>query len=67
MTPAPDPKQAMFCCFGRILGRGTGSRGLEMAVACLGIDSQVLATILDTFRTILSNLRPNRLSETRTL
>ena len=50
--------------FWRVLGRGTGPRGLEMAAACLGFDSQVLATILDPFRAIFVDLGPDRLSET---
>ena len=46
------------------LGRGTGPRGEEMAAACPGVDSQVLATILDSFRPIFADLGPDRLSET---
>ena len=46
------------------LGRGTGPRGEKMAVACPGVDSQDLATILDPFRTIFANLGPDRLSAT---
>ena len=49
ITPARDPKQADFVF---ILGRGSGPRGLEMAAACRGVDSQVLASILDPFRSI---------------
>ena len=45
-------------------GRGTGPRGLEMAVAFTGVDSQVLATILDSFHAIFDDLGPDRLSET---
>ena len=58
ITPARDPKQAMFLPFLQIFGRGTGPRGLEIAAACLGVDSEVLATILDTFRTIFDDLGP---------
>ena len=46
------------------IGRGTGPRGLEMAVACPGVDSQDLGTILDPFRTIFDDLGPDRLSAT---
>ena len=46
------------------LGRRTGARGEKMAVACLGVDSQDLATILDPFRAIFADLGPDRLSET---
>ena len=46
------------------LGRGTGPRGEKMAGACPGVDSQVLATILDPFRAIFVDLGPGRLSET---
>ena len=45
-------------------GRGTNPRGEEMAAACLGTDSQVLATILDPFRAIFVDLGPDRLSAT---
>ena len=47
-----------------VLGRGTGPRGLEMAVAFMGADSQVLATILDPFRTYFVNTMTDPLSET---
>ena len=47
-----------------VLGRGTGPRGEKMAAACQGVDSQVLATILDPFRTIFADLGPDRLSAT---
>ena len=47
-----------------VLGRGTGPRGEKMAAACLGLDSQDLATILDPFRAIFVDLGPDRLSET---
>ena len=43
----------------------TGPRGLEMAAACLGVDSQDLGTILDPFRTIFDDLGPNRLDYLR--
>ena len=46
------------------LGRGTGPRGEKMAAACLGIDSQVLAIILDPFCVIFVDLGPDGLSET---
>ena len=65
MTPAREPEQAtLIVFFCRIFGRGTGPRDLEMAAACLGAESQVLATILDPFRTIFDDLGPNRLSAT---
>ena len=44
-----------------VLGRGTGPRGEKMAAACPGVDSQVLATILDPFRTIFDDLGPDPL------
>ena len=47
-----------------VLGRGTGPRGEKMAGACLGTDSQDLATILDPFRVIFVDLGPDRLSAT---
>ena len=47
-----------------VLGRGTGPRGEKMAVACPGVDSQDLATILDPFRVIFVDLGPDRLSAT---
>ena len=46
------------------LGRGTGPRGEKMDAACPGVDSQDLATILDPFRTIFADLRPDRQPET---
>ena len=46
------------------LDRGTGPRGEKMAGACLGVDSQDLASILDPFRAIFVDLGPDRLSET---
>ena len=57
-------KRAMFDLFCRIWGRGSGPRGEKMAVACPGVDSQVLATILDPFRVIFDDLGPDRLSAT---
>ncbi len=48
----------------RILGCGTGPRGEKMPMACPGVDSQVLATILDPFRAIFADLGTDRLSET---
>ena len=36
-------------------------KGEKMAVACPGVDSQVLATILDPFRVIFVDLGPDRL------
>ena len=45
-----------------VLGRGTGPKREEMAVACSGVDSQGLATILDPFRAIFVDLGPDRLS-----
>ena len=56
ITPARDPKQAVSFFFGG--GRGIGPRGLEMAAACPGVDSQDLATILDPFRIIFADLGP---------
>ena len=47
-----------------VLGCGTGPRGEKMATACLRVDSQALATILDPFRTIFADLGPDPLSET---
>ena len=47
-----------------VLGRGTGPRGEKMAVACPGVDSQDLATILDPFQPIFVDLGPDRLSAT---
>ena len=60
MTPARDPKQGLLLPLCRILVRGTGPRGLEMAVASLGVNSQDLATILDPFRTVFADLGPDR-------
>ena len=45
-------------------GRGTGPRGEKMAGRFTGVDSQVLATILDPFRVIFANLGPDRQSAT---
>ena len=45
-----------------VLGRGTGPRGEKMVGRSLGVDSQDLATILDSFRAIFINLGPDRLS-----
>ena len=42
----------------------SGPRGEKMAAACRGVDSQVLATILDPFRIIFADLGPDRLSAT---
>ena len=42
---------------------GRGPRGKKMATACPGIDSHVLATILNQFQTIFDDLGPDRLSE----
>ena len=56
-----------FPDFCRIFCRGTGPRGLEMAAACLGVESEDLGAILDPFRTIFDDLGPNRLSETSTV
>ena len=47
-----------------VLGRGTGPRGEKMAAACPGVDSQDLATILDSFRSIFDDLGPDGLSAT---
>ena len=46
------------------LGRGTGPRGEKMVGGFTGTDSQDLATILDPFRAIFTDLGPDRLSET---
>ena len=48
----------------KTIGRGAGPRGLEMAAAFTGPDSQDLATILDPFRNIFADLGPDRLSAT---
>ena len=50
--PSARPQTGNFLTVVADLGRGTGPRGLEMAAACQGVDSQVLATILDPFRGI---------------
>ena len=42
------------------MGRGTGPKGEKMAAACSGLDSRVLATILDPFRVIFVDLGPDR-------
>ena len=47
-----------------VLGRGTAPKGEKMAAACLGVDSQDLATILDPFQAIFVDLGPDRLSAT---
>ena len=47
-----------------VLGCGTGPKGEKMAAACLGVDSQDLATILDPFWVIFADLGPDRLSAT---
>ena len=47
-----------------VLGRGTGPKREEMAGRSQGTDSQDLATILDSFRTIFDDLGPDRLSAT---
>ena len=47
-----------------VLGRGTGPGGEKMAVACPGVDSQVLAIILDPFRAIFADLGPDGVSAT---
>ena len=60
MTPARGPKQAIFLPFWRVLGRGTGPRGEKMVGRSRGTDSQDLATILDPFRVIFVDLRPDR-------
>ena len=57
MTPARDSRQAILCdLFGWVFGRGTGPTGEKMAAACLGVDSQDLATIRDPFRVIFADL-----------
>ena len=58
------PQTYHFCPFCRIRGRRSGPRGLEMAAACLRVDSQDLVTILDPFRSISIDLEPDRLSAT---
>ena len=41
-------------------GRGTTPKRFLSTVGCSGLDSQTLATILDPFRTILTDLGPDR-------
>ena len=48
----------------RGFGPRSGPRGEEMAVACRGVDSQVLATILDPFGAIFIDLGPDLPFET---
>ena len=50
MTPARDPKHAIFWLFGWVFGRGTDPKGPRMAVVFIWVDSWVLATILDPFQ-----------------
>ena len=50
----------------RFLGRGSGPTGEKMAVACRGVDSQGLATILDPFGVIFVDLGPDGLSAAST-
>ena len=45
-------------------GRGTARKRFVSTVGSSGLDSQVLATILDPFRVIFDDLGPDRLSET---
>ena len=45
--PSARPQTGYFLTLVADLGRGSGPRGLEMAAACPGVDSQDLATILD--------------------
>ena len=47
-----------------VLGRGTIPRGEKMTAACLGTDSQNLATILDISGHFLADSGPDRLSAT---
>ena len=58
----PRPQTGYFLILVADLGRRTGPRGLEMAAACQGVDSQDLATILEPFRAIFVDLGPDRLS-----
>ena len=58
MTPARDPTQPICPPFWPIF---------EMAAACRGVDSQVLATILDPFRGIFDDLGPDQLSDIATI
>ena len=44
------------------LGRGTVPRSEKMAGGCPGVDSQDLATILDPFWAIFTDLEPDHLS-----
>ena len=60
MTPARDPKHTIFVSF----LADFGPQDLEMAAACLGADSELLATIRDPFQSIFDDLGPDRLSET---
>ena len=49
-----------ICC--RIWGHGTCPRGLGTAVRFIWVDSQALATILDPFQAIFTDLGPDRVS-----
>ena len=53
--PSARPQTGHFLTFCRIWGRRTGPKGLEMAVEYIWVDSQVLATILDSFQAILAD------------
>ena len=45
-------------------GRGSGPRGEKMAAACRGVDSQVLATIMDPFRSMFVDVGSDGFSAT---
>ena len=48
-----------FSLKNRFLGHGSGPTGEKMVAACRGVDSQVLATILDPFGVIFVDLGPD--------
>ena len=62
--PSARPQTSHFLTFVAVLDRGTGPRGLEMAAACQGVDSQDLATIMDPRRAIFTDFETDRLFET---
>ena len=57
-------QSSVSALFWQVFGRGTGPKRFEMAVGFIWVDSRGLATILDPFRGILSDLGPDQLSET---
>ena len=64
MTPAKDLKQATFVAFLTDFEPWDGSQRLVNGRGMRGVDSQVLATILDQFETICTDLGPDQVSET---